>query len=145
MKFLLIISTLLFVNSNISVQSEQIVGKWMSEDKDMKVEVFKVNDHYVGKLVWFACDPTTPDMESFMDINNPDPKLRNRLWLGMVVLNNLKFDGKGEWNGGSIYDPNSGRTYKSVVRLNSPQELIVRGYWGIKLFGKSLKFNKINL
>lgn len=145
MKTVLILTTLLLVHLEKSVKPDRIVGKWMSEDKDMAVEVFKVNDQFAGRLVWFACDPATPEMDSFRDSNNPDPKLRNRLWLGMLVMNNLKFDGQGEWNGGSIYDPNSGRTYKSTIHLTSSQQLIVRGYWGIELFGKSLKFNKIQL
>jgi uncharacterized protein (DUF2147 family) len=84
-------------------------------------------------------------MESFKDTENPDPTLRNRPWLGMVVVSDLKFNGENEWNDGNIYDPNTGRTYRSVVRLNSAQELIVRGYWGIELFGKNLKFKKIQL
>lgn len=130
-------------SSSIGTHSDWIVGQWLSENKDLMVEVFKINEAYAAKVVWFKCDLKTPDMHAFKDTENPDPKLRNRPWLGMIVVNNLKFDGKREWNDGNIYDPNSGKTYKSVVRLQSPNALIVRGYWGIELFGKDLKFNKI--
>lgn len=143
MKTLFILAILLLLHSEKSITAEQIIGNWMSEDKDMAVEIFKKNNSYAAQVIWFLCDPKTPDIHSFKDTANPDPKLRNRPWLGMVVVNDLKFDGKSEWNDGNIYDPNSGRTYKSVVRLQSPNELIVRGYWGIELFGKNLKFNKI--
>ncbi|MCA0233123.1 DUF2147 domain-containing protein [Runella sp. MFBS21] len=143
MKTLFILATLLLLHSEKSITAEQIIGKWMSEDKDIAVEIFKKNNSYSAQVIWFLCDPKTPEMRSFKDIENPDPKLRNRPWLGMLVVNDLKFDGKSEWKDGNIYDPNSGRTYKSVVRLQSPDRLIVRGYWGIELFGKSLTFNKI--
>ena len=143
MKTLFILATLLLLHSEKSITAEQIIGKWMSEDKDIAVEIFKKNNSYSAQVIWFLCDPKTPEMRSFKDIENPDPKLRNRPWLGMLVVNDLKFDGKSEWKDGNIYDPNSGRTYKSVVRLQSPDSLIVRGYWGIELFGKSLTFNKI--
>lgn len=145
MKAILILSLLLLLNFDKDPKSERIVGKWMSENKDIAVEVYKVNDRFAAKVIWFVCDPKTPDMESFKDTENPDPKLRSRPWLGMVVVSDLKFNGDDEWNDGNIYDPNTGRTYRSVVRLNSAQELIVRGYWGIELFGKNLKFKKIQL
>jgi uncharacterized protein (DUF2147 family) len=145
MNAIIISSLLLFLNFGKDPKSERIVGKWMSENKDIAVEVYKVNDRFAAKVIWFACDPKTPDMESFKDIENPDPKLRNRPWLGMIVVSDLKFNGEDEWNDGNIYDPNTGRTYRSVVRLNSAQELIVIGYWGIELFGKNLKFKKIQL
>ena len=144
MKTLLILTTLLLLNPQKNVNPEQIIGKWMSEGKDMTVEVFKVNERFSAKLIWFDCTaPNTPKMLEHFDTENPDAKLRTRLWLGMVLVNDLKFDGQSEWNGGSIYDPNSGRTYKSTVRLQSPSVLIVRGYWGIELLGRSLKFTKI--
>lgn len=123
--------------------SDKIVGAWLSEDKDLKVEIFKRNNQYYGKVVWFACIPSTPNMSDFKDSENPDQKLRNRPWLGMEVVENLKFNGVDTWEDGKIYDPNSGRTYKSVVRLKNRNTLIVRGYWGIEFFGKNLEFHRI--
>jgi uncharacterized protein (DUF2147 family) len=58
----------------------------------------------------------------------------------MQVVDNLVFNGKNSWQNGSIYDPNSGRTYTSVVRLENTKKLIVRGYWGIEFFGKNMVF-----
>jgi len=120
--------------------SDKILGTWLSEKRDLKVEIFKKNEKYFGKVVWFKCDPKTPNMEDFKDTENPDSKLRNRSWLGMQVVDNLVFNGKNSWQNGSIYDPNSGRTYTSVVRLENTKKLIVRGYWGIEFFGKNMVF-----
>jgi len=120
--------------------SDKILGTWLSEKRDLKVEIFKKNDKYFGKVVWFTCDPKTPNMEDFKDTENPDSKLRNRSWLGMQVVDNLVFNGKNAWQNGSIYDPNSGRTYTSIVRLENTNKLIVRGYWGIEFFGKNMVF-----
>jgi uncharacterized protein (DUF2147 family) len=120
--------------------SDKILGNWLSESRDLKVEIFKKNDKYFGKVVWFVCDPKTPNMEDFKDTENPDSKLRNRSWLGMQVVDNLVFNGRNAWQNGSIYDPNSGRTYSSVVRLENNNKLIVRGYWGFEFFGKNMVF-----
>ena len=127
-----------------SSASDKIVGTWLSADKDLKVEIFNKKGHYFGKVVWFACLPSTPNMDDFKDTENPDPKLRTRKWLGMEVVENLTYNGESEWKNGTVYDPNSGRKYSSVVRLKDNSTLIVRGYWGIELFGKNLEFHRIN-
>jgi uncharacterized protein (DUF2147 family) len=122
------------------IQTDAIVGTWLSEAKDLKVEVYKQQNQYFGKLVWFYCQPNTPLMDSYKDKSNPDMKLRNRSWLDLILLKNLVFDGKNEWVNGDIYDPNSGSTYRSRVRLVNAQTLHVRGYIGIPFFGKTMIF-----
>ncbi|WP_158237999.1 DUF2147 domain-containing protein [Emticicia sp. TH156] len=126
------------------LQANKIIGIWLSADKDLKVEIFKRNAHYFGKVVWFWCDSKTPDMNSFKDTENPDTRLRDRKWLGMEVVESLTYKQYGEWNNGTIYDPNTGRKYSSVVRLKTRDTLIVRGYWGIELLGKNLEFHRVN-
>ncbi len=149
MKILFFISLLLIYTQISKTNSDEsaanrIVGTWLSADKDLKVEIFKKNGQFFGKVVWFICDPKTPDMESFRDTENPDPKLRTRKWLGMEVVECLTYTNSSEWNKGTIYDPNTGRKYSSVVRLKDSGTLVVRGYWGIELFGKSLVFHRVN-
>jgi uncharacterized protein (DUF2147 family) len=146
LKTLLFISTITncFIIQEKKIEpSDKIVGFWLSAEKDLKVEIFKKNNEFHGKVVWFACLPETPNMSDFKDTENPDPKLRNRPWLGMEVVENLKFNGKDAWEDGKIYDPNSGHTYSSVVRLKNMNTLIVRGYWGIEFFGKNLEFHRV--
>lgn len=144
MKLLLLFSVVLFVKPVNTNMSDQIIGKWLSQDKDLIVEVFKKSDHYGARVVWFDCSaPNAGKMSDHLDTHNPDPAKRTRPWLGMVVVDDLKYFGKNEWNGGNIYDPNSGHTFKSVVRLSSPQNLIVRGYWGFELLGKNITFTRL--
>jgi hypothetical protein len=80
MKILLFISFLIvntqkdtkvYVIAN-DLSPDRIIGKWLSEDKDLKVEIFKKNDHYFGKVVWFACLPETPNMDDFKDTRNSE-------------------------------------------------------------------------
>jgi len=49
----------------------------------------------------------------------------------------LSGDGDGEWSGGTIYDPNNGKTYSCKLKLTGPDTLKVRGYIGISLIGRS--------
>ena len=143
MKALLILLTLFLVNPQGKVDSDQVLGHWMSEGNDLEVEVFKVNGRYAARIVWFACDEApTRKLAAHHDTENPNPKLRDRSWLGMVVVDDLQFDGaKSEWSGGNIYDPNSGHTFKSVARLTSPQNLGEhKKAWGTLLIKRPLAF-----
>ena len=74
---------------------------------------------------------------SHQDQHNPDPARRSQLLLGQTIFQGMKYDGDGKWSGGTIYDPDSGRTYKCrLVRLDHDR-LQVRGFIGIALLGRS--------
>jgi uncharacterized protein (DUF2147 family) len=122
---------------------DAILGKWMNAENDLAVEVYKQNSQFKAKVIWFACYDGTK-MSDFYDKKNPETVLRNRPWLGMEVLNTLKFKGKGEWNNGHIYDPNTGRTLSSVCRLETLNILKVRGFWLYEWLGKNLVFHRMN-
>ena len=55
----------------------------------------------------------------------------------MRVLRGFQYDGDGKWSGGTIYDPNDGRTYKSKMELRDASTLRVRGYVGAPIFGRT--------
>jgi len=41
--------------SNVVAQntpSDKIVGTWLSEEKDVKIEIYKSGNKYFGKLIW---------------------------------------------------------------------------------------------
>ena len=54
------------------------------------------------------------------------------------------YDGPGEWKGGDIYDPESGKTYSSYMFLKDKNTLKVRGYVGISLFGRTEVWTRAN-
>jgi len=43
-----------------------------------------------------------------------------------------------EWTGGEILDPVSGKTYRAKLKLiDHGEKLVVRGYLGFSMFGRS--------
>jgi len=57
--------------------------------------------------------------------------------VGLLILRNLKPDEDG-FAGGDILDPESGSVYRCTLRLEDEgRKLIVRGYIGLSLFGRS--------
>ncbi|WP_064196995.1 MULTISPECIES: DUF2147 domain-containing protein [Emticicia] len=139
----IIVANGIVLNAQDYKQQDEILGTWISENKDLKVEIYKKEDKYFGKIIWFLCDPKTPNMSDFKDTENPEPKLRHRPWLGMEVVEGLMFNGDNIWGNGTIYDPNTGRTYSSVVTLKDNNTLVVKGYWGIELLGKNMIFYRV--
>ena len=57
--------------------------------------------------------------------------------VGMEILRHMQAHAD-EWSGGEILDPENGKTYRAKMKLTDDgQRLIVRGYIGISLFGRS--------
>jgi uncharacterized protein (DUF2147 family) len=63
--------------------------------------------------------------------------LKDQPALGMKILFGFTLDGT-EYNGGTIIDPDNGKSYKSKFSLSeNGDSLTVRGYIGIPLIGRS--------
>lgn len=133
----LLLITLLF-STHVLLAQDKILGNWLSEEKDGRIEIYKTGDKYFGKLVWgkdlVEADGKTPRKDR-TDTKNGDPKLRSRPLLGLVLLTNFTYD-DGEWSGGKIYDPKSGKTYSCTMKLKG-DKLEIRGYVGVSMFGRT--------
>lgn len=146
MKKLLFATVMLLITMVSFAQqpADKIIGKWESIDGDVKLkfEIFKQDGKYFGKLLWasnmFEADGKTPKKDN----NNPDKSLKNRSRQGIINVTDLKFE-KGEYSGGKLYNPSDGDTYSLNAKLRSENELHFRGYLGISLLGKTMKFKRI--
>jgi len=62
---------------------------------------------------------------------------KNQPILGLLIIRNMKPQ-DGEYGGGDILDPDSGTVYRCKMHLEQQgTRLLVRGYIGISLFGRS--------
>lgn len=69
--------------------------------------------------------------------------LKNQPVLGMRILWGMRQDGD-EWTGGQILDPESGNIYRCTVTLEkSGRVLLVRGYIGISIFGRTEQWVRV--
>ena len=103
-----------------------VTGRWVTQSKDGVVDIYECGTSICGKISKFLVNP--PAGPGAKDLNNPDKSLRNRTILGMNILTGFKADGK-EWKG-QIYDPKSGKTYRSVVYKGKSGNLVVKGCIG---------------
>ena len=143
----IILTTILLQMSPVAllaqVSADDIVGIWLTGGKEpAKIQVYKSSAKYYGQIVWLKNPETNGHPR--LDKNNPDENLRSRQVIGLNILNGFRFDGEDEWNGGKIYDPESGKTYRCYISLKDKNTLKVRGYVGISLFGRTEIWVRVN-
>lgn len=136
--------TILLNNFLLSQNSNDIIGIWLNEEKDAKIEIYKSENLFFGKLIWLK-EPKDINGKFKTDKNNPNKNLRNEKLLGLKILSNLMWNNKDkEWINGSIYNARDGKTYQVFANL-SEKKLKLRGYIGFSLFGKNTIWTKSNL
>ncbi len=141
---LMILSAAVFFISEIYAQKSEknIIGIWLTEDKRAAVKIFKKENLFFGKIVWEK-DPCDKNGNPNKDINNPDPKLRNKLLNGLIIMKKIKYNFSEKKGKGEIYNPENGKTYKINVELTDKNTLEVRGYIGIPLIGSTNTWKRI--
>lgn len=121
--------------------ADAIVGQWLTACKRGRVEIAQENGKYHGTLVWTS-EPTYPadDKEAGKpkrDRHNADPAKRNRPLIGVRILSNFEYTGHNRWAKGTIYNAETGKTFRCRLTLMDKNRLKVRGFVGFSLLGGS--------
>jgi len=62
--------------------------------------------------------------------------------VGMTIIDGMKKTADG-WDGGHILDPENGKTYRCKMHVeDGGRKLVVRGYIGVPLLGRSQTWNR---
>lgn len=107
---------------------EQILGDWMTPGDAARIRIADCPaqpSRLCGTIVWLKAP--NQDGRPRRDLANPQPGLRTRPILGMAMLVDLEMAGPGRWTGGAIYDPATGRTYRSTASAGADGTLRVEG------------------
>ena len=113
------------------------VGLWKTiDDKTGKpraiVRIYVEDGKYFGKIE----QSLMPGAESRVCSKCSDER-KNQPIIGLLIIRNIKQDGN-EYSGGDILDPESGSVYRCKMHLEqNGARLIVRGYIGFSLLGRS--------
>ncbi len=123
--------------------SDSLVGIWQTGSGKAKVKIEKIGTKYYGKIVWLKepIDPATGKPK--VDKNNPDEAMRTVPLKGYRMLKDFVYKGKDEWSDGTIYDPENGSTYKSVIKMKDNNSLDIRGYIGVQALGRTDKWTRM--
>lgn len=150
MKKIIFIFSLLFCSefrSQISDKSyfPDLIGLWLSENKKQKVRVVydSKSKTYTGKLE-FMYEDDQVNGRKMLDVNNPNPQLRNRRVTGINFLHSFKYEGNRKFRG-YIYDPVSGKEYRCLLTLRPDHKTAeIRGYILIPWIGRTEIATKVD-
>ena len=122
-KSLNIVFLTLFSFQLLSAQNgaDAILGTWLSDTKEAKVQIYQEAGVYMGKIVWLK-DPNTPKGDPKTDKKNPNKSLRDRSVIGINILQNLTYE-NGEWVNGKLYVIAKGKELDVKLSLKSPDQL----------------------
>ena len=105
----------------LAAPTPALEGPWLTEDRKAIVTIARCGNALCGRITRILVPGKVPT-----DINNPDPRLRARPFQNLQILSDFTMKA-GSWQGGRIYDPNSGKTYRSKLALNPDGSLKVSG------------------
>jgi len=119
-------------------------GLWWAEGGAAKVRLERCGESLCGRVVWLR-SPFDEHGCRLRDRYNADPRLRDRDVIGLEIVRNLvAADASGaEWRDGRIYDPTSGRTYDCELRLRDEDRIDIRGYFGLRLLGRTVTWRRV--
>lgn len=130
MKWILL--TMLMVTTVVA-KAQSCVGTWITIDdetgkKKSKVELYKKDNKLYGKIVYLY--PREGREENPKCKKCTDDR-KNQPLIGLQIVRGLEWDG-GEWEDGTICDPENGKVYTCALWLDSENKdrLNVRGYMG---------------
>ena len=121
-----ILSAVVFSNA---IGAETIEGEWVTQGYTARVHIMpcaQTLEKLCGRIDWLW-EAIDENGKSRVDSNNPTTARRSDPLVGLSILRNFKGDRSNHWSDGTIYDPESGRTYKSTLTLRDSTTLEVNG------------------
>ena len=111
-------------------EAEKIVGVWFTDDKLSKIQIYRTDNQYFGKIIWLSSKENKEELKIA-------PKI------GYQIFKKFTFEGKNVWSGGQVSDPRSGMTVSGKMTLKNENTLNVRGYLGTPAFGKTVILQRV--
>lgn len=144
--FTLLFAVGCFINNfaqDKTAEADKILGVWVTGTGSAHIKITKYGDNkYGGKIIWLK-EPNREDGSVKLDDKNPDESKRKNTIMGLNNLLGFTYSGKKEYEGGTIYDPKNGKTYKCVMTLVNDNQLNVRGYVGVTLLGRTEEWERV--
>lgn len=144
----LVAFALLALASVANVHAQQLapalqaaVGHWQVINDEGKpggqVETYLVNGKLFGKvtqprpgrLPGAVCEKCSGD-------------LKNQPIQGLIILRNFKPEGN-DWTGGTVVDPENGKEYKGKIWTAGNETLLLRGFVGFSLLGRTQTWKRL--
>jgi uncharacterized protein (DUF2147 family) len=110
----------MLASGSVRAQSaDDAFGTWRHPENGSHINIYQCGGGLCAKVVKVA-DPSRKDDK------NPDPKLRTRPVVGVVIMNGAKKTGANTWSG-KLYNTQDGATYNGTVTVVNKNTLKLEG------------------
>ena len=135
---LMLLLTFAMANARAAATEDAILGVWLTDGGDSKVEIVRSGSTYSGKVIWLK-EPER-NGQPLHDDKNADPALRARPLLGLEVLSGYRYAGDGTWKDGNVYAPRRGRSFPAELSIDRSGRLNLKVKEGI--FSKTTRWTR---
>lgn len=140
-KYLFIVLLLFCSMNGFSQNKDLILGKWLNATGEAHIQIYASGNKFFGKLAWLK-EPLDANGKPKLDKENPHNELNKRPILGLVFLKDFIYK-EGIWEGGTIYDPKTGKTYSCKISTDGKNKINVRGFVGFSLLGRTETWTRV--
>jgi len=104
---------------------DAICGVWYTNNNNSKVEIYRNNGLYFGKLIWLK----DPGKSGYT----------NKL----VILDMTYNETRHVWDNGTLYYPVKDAQYQGIIELFDKDTLSIRAFKGTPFFGKTMRWIRV--
>ncbi len=121
--------------AQVRAQSASVLGDWVEPTGS----VLHIGRCGSDVCLWIVS--LSKHAKAQTDIHNPDPSLQSRALCGLKIGSGFILRDATHAADGTLYDPKTGKTYHGALTAEG-EELDLRGYVGIPLFGRSQRWTR---
>lgn len=119
------------------------IGWWQPIDSKTGEPLGLIRIYEERGLFFGRIEPSSPSDDRSRKCTRCPDERRNQPIIGLVLIRNMRLQ-DDEYVGGDILDPDTGWIYGCKFRLvDDGRKLIMRGYFGITLFGRSQMWKRV--
>ncbi len=134
-----VIALTLTLGSTLAMAQSSPIGLWKTIDDETKTEKSLVRVSEAAGVVTGKIEKLLDPTKAASTCEKCDGARKDKPITGMTIIEGVKKNpDEAYWDGGSILDPNNGKTYKVRMTLaDGGKKLDVRGYVGAPLLGRT--------
>jgi uncharacterized protein (DUF2147 family) len=126
MKSALILTVVLTLTATVASAQALEGTTWRTQGGNGTIRIEACGNKTCGRIL-----PAQPRPgQSTVDDKNPNPALRTRPLVGLNILTGFTRHADNSYKGGTIYNPEDGKTYRSEFKLKRDGNLEVKGCVG---------------
>jgi uncharacterized protein (DUF2147 family) len=139
----LIVLPILTATSALAAGLDSPVGLWEAFDASSGKATGRMRVYQEGNLFFGRSEAVPFSGREGERCARCKDERKDQLVVGMVVMRNMRLD-KGEYSGGEILDPSTGKSYSCKFHLTDDgKQMVLRGFLGVSFLGGTQVWRRI--